>query len=329
MTKTFYILHGDDDLSIDEAVTKIRNEMGDDPNADMNTSQFDGTSASVPEILGAVTSYPFLSERRLVIVKGLITWITRKGAGQIGKDNVARLTDELPHLPDYSRLVMVERQTIKDNNAVMKAVKGLDNGYIKAFTAPKDTTSWILDRARSEYEVRIDNRAAAALAAVTGDDLRRADNELVKLVNYVGTEDRPITEDDVAVLTPYVPEANIFKMVDAIAEGRGELALDLMHRLLADKKQDPFGLYGMIVRQFRLLLLAKEHLVGGGTAGGIASAVGVRPFVAQNLARQARGFSLDDLERIYRSLAETDLKMKTGRIDPSLALDLFVASIAR
>jgi len=329
MTTTFYILHGDDDLSIDEAVSKIQAEMGDDPNADMNTSHFDGSSASVPEILGAVTSYPFLSERRLVIVKGLIGWITRKGAGQTGKDSVARLNDELPHLPDYSRLVLVERGTIKDNNAVMKVAKGQDNGYIHAFTAPKDPTSWILDRARREYETRIDNRAAAALAAVTGDDLRRADNELVKLVNYVGTEDRPITEDDVATLTPYVPEANIFKMVDAIAEGRGQLALDLMHRLLADKKQDPFGLYGMIVRQFRLLLLAKEHLVSGGTANGIASAVSVRPFVAQNLARQARGFALDDLERIYRSLAETDLKMKTGRIDPALALDLFVASIAR
>jgi len=31
------------------------------------------------------------------------------------------------------------------------------------------------------------NRAAAALAAVTGDDLRRADNELLKLASYVET----------------------------------------------------------------------------------------------------------------------------------------------
>lgn len=329
MTTTFYILHGDDDLSIDEAVGKIRAKDADDPNAGLNTSEFDGSSATVPEIINAVTSYPFLSDRRMVIVKGLIGWITRKGAGQIGKDAVARLNDELPNLPDYARLILVERGAIKDNNAVMKVAKGLKNGKVQAFSAPKDPTSWIIDRARNAYEMRIDNRAAVALSAVIGDDLRRADNELVKLVNYVGVEDRSITEDDVAALTPYVPEANIFKMVDAIAEGRGELALDLMHRLLADKKQDPFGLYGMIVRQFRLLLLTKEYLVSGGASGGIASAVGVRPFVAQNLARQARGFSLADLETIYRSLAETDLKMKTGRIDPALALDLFVASIAR
>ena len=44
-----------------------------------------------------------------------------------------------------------------------------------------------------------------------------------------------------------------------------------MHRLL-DDKEDAFGLYGMIIRQFRLLLLAKEYLATGGNPGGIAEA---------------------------------------------------------
>src|SRR3990172_1904342 len=79
MSPTFYLFHGDDDLSIDEYVAKFRSEMGDDANAALNISEFDGTIASVPEIIGAVTSYPFLADRRLVIVKGLIGWLTRKG----------------------------------------------------------------------------------------------------------------------------------------------------------------------------------------------------------------------------------------------------------
>jgi DNA polymerase-3 subunit delta len=85
----------------------------------------------------------------------------------------------------------------------------------------------------------------------------------------------------------------------------------------------------MIVRQFRLLLIAKEHGLRGGSAGELAKVAGVAGFVAQSLARQARDFSLDDLERIYHSLAETDFKMKTGQIDPELALDLFITSVAR
>lgn len=323
-TPTFYIFHGEDDLTISEAVDKLRNGMGN--NADLNTSQFDGTTTSVPEILSAVTSYPFLSDKRLVIAKGLLSWLMRKGTGQTGKDGIARLEQDLPNLPEYARLVLVERESLSDTHPILKLAQSTDSAFVKHFPVPKDTTSWILKRVRSEYQREMDNQAASALAAVTGDDLRRADNELVKLVSYV-PEGETITEQHVAELTPYVPEANIFKMVDAIGDGEGQLALQLLHRLLADKNQDPFSLYGMIVRQFRLLLLAKEHLLDGGSASSIASAIGVRPFVAQNLARQLRGFSLDDLERIYRTLQDTDFKMKTGRIAPDLALDLFVASV--
>lgn len=326
MATTFYVFHGDDDLGIGEAVEKLRAGMGD--NGDLNTTEFEGKDASVPEIINAAMSYPFLSDKRLVIVRGLLAWITRKGAGNTGKEAVAVLESELPTLPEHARLVMVERERLSDKNPIVKLAETHDNGFAKVFAAPKDTTGWILKRAKSEYGVEIDHRAASALAAVTGDDLRRADNELLKLACYVD-DDAPITEADVAALTPYVPEANIFKMVDAIAEGHSQVALGLLHRLMADKNQDPFSLYGMIIRQFRLLLLAKEHLEAGGGPGGIASAAGVRPFVAQNLARQSRGFDVAKLEDIYRNLHETDLKMKTGRIKPELALDLLIASLAR
>ncbi len=326
MTTNFYIFHGEDDLGIDEAVGNLREGMGE--NADLNTSEFDGAASSPAEVLGAVSSFPFLSDKRLVIVRGMLSCLTRRGAGQTGKDGIRLLADNLLGLPEYARLVFVERQQLNNNHAIVKLAQGADNGYIKNFSTPQDMTGWIMKRTREVYEREIDNRAATALAAVIANDLRRADNELIKLVSYV-EEGQPIAEDDVAVLTPYVPEANIFKMVDAIGDGRGQVALQLLHRLMSDKNQDPFSLYGMIVRQFRLLLMVKEHLATGGSPGSVAKAVGVRPFIAQNLARQSRGFNLDDLERIYRNLQDTDFKMKTGQIPPNLALDLFVASIAR
>jgi len=328
MTTTFYIFHGDDSLGIDDALAKLRAEMGQDANADLNTSEMDGTSASVPEIINAVSSFPFLSERRLVIVRGLLGWLTRKGAGQAGKEALAQLAEALPALPAHARLVLVERQAINASNAIIKLAENDPSGYLRTFGAPKDPTAWITRRAKAEYSAAIEPAAAAALANLTGDDLRRADNELVKLVNYVDGA-RAITEDDVAALTPYVPEANIFRMVEAIAEGRGALALELLHRLLAEKGEDPFRIYGMIVRQFRLLLVAKEHLAGGGAPNGVASAAGVAPFVAQILVRQVAAFTLEDLEHIYRSLGDIDLKMKTGQVEPGLALDLFVAGLSR
>lgn len=325
--KTFYILHGEDDFSLDQEVNSLRGKMGDD-NGGLNTSEFDGTAVSVAEVLNAVSSYPFLADKRLAIVKGMIGWITRKGAGETGKKAVEQLVSALPGLPEWSRLVFVERDTLSDSNKILKLARELENGYEKSFSAPKDSTGWILRRAKDAYQVEIQPAAAAALASVIGNDLRRADNELVKLVSYVDGA-RPITEEDVSLLTPYVAEAEIFKMVDALAEGRGGDALAMMHRLLMEKDNDPFKIYGMIVRQFRLLLTAKEFLVGGGAPGQMAEELHMNPYVAKKLTQQARAFTLPQLEQVYRALLDNDIRMKTGRIEPNLALDLLVAGLAR
>jgi len=317
---TFYIFHGEDDLAIEEAVDKMRRAMGE--NGDLNTSTFDGESANVHDILNAAASYPFLADMRLVIVRGLIGWVTRKGAGETGKKAVAQLKEALPNLPDTARLVLIE-SPLEDTNAILKMAKDNERGYVKNFSVPKDLRAWVIKRALDAYGVTIEPKAADALASVIGTDLRRADNELVKLVSY--TDGAPITEADVAALTPYVAEANLFNMIDALAEGRGQLALTLMHRALREKDNNPFSMFGRVTSHFRNLLLAKEAYLLGTS---VMTAVGARhSFVAEKFTKQARLFTLDELETIYRRLQRYDADMKIGRIDAELALDLFVAQV--
>ena len=325
-TPSFYIFHGDDSISLEQALAKMRASMGDD--GDLNRSEFDGSETSVPEVLAAVKSYPFLADKRLVIVKGLISHITRRGAG---KTAVQRLIDELPTLPDYARLVLVEGDTLQENNVVLKAAREMNNGYIGTFRVPENLTNWIIKRAKEEYQAEITAQAAGAIASVVNDDIRLAANELHKLVCYVD-DDHAINEEDVAALTPYVAEANIFEMVDALASGDGARALQQIHQSLRDNPSDPgFRLFTMIVRQFRLLLMAKDHLQGGGGSQSsvVAKALSVHPFVAGKVSRQSRDFTAGQLDAILKRLQRYDQDMKTGRIEPRLALDLLVSSLAR
>lgn len=326
--KTFFLLHGDNDFSLEIEIKQLREKMGDSANADLNTSEFEGDAVNVFEVINAVSSYPFLADRRVVIVKGMIAWITRKGAGETGKKALEQLTQALPVLPDYARLIFIERATLPDSNKIVKLARELPNAYEKLLKSPDDSTGWILKQAKEIYGAEIEPRAAAALSTVTGNDLRRADNELVKLVSYVDGA-RPITEADVMQMTSYITDDDIFKMVDAMAEGRGDEAMRRMHNLLLQKDGDPFKTYGMIVRQFRLLLTAKEYLATGGAPRGMAEALSIKPFVADKLAKQTRAFSLGQLEQVYRALSDYDIRMKTGRIDPELALDLLVASLGK
>ena len=324
----FYIFHGDDLISRDEALARMRGAMGED--GDLSRSEFDGAVTPVPEVLAAVKSLPFLADKRLVIARGLISHITRRGAGKTGKTATDRLIAELPGLPAYARLVLVEDDLLSDSNRLLKAALKLDNGFVRAFAKPQNLTPWILARAKHEYAAEISPQAAEAIASVVNDDLLRADNELCKLVSYVDGE-RPINEDDVAALTPYVPEANVFEMVDALATGNGARALELIQQSLHDDPKDPgFRLFALIVRQFRLLLMTRDHIAQGGGSQGpaIAKALRVHPFAAGKLARQARRFNTPQLDAILKHLQRYDQDMKTGRIQPRLALDLLVTSLA-
>ena len=328
-TPTFYILHGDDSISRDAALARMRKAMGED--GDLNRSEFDGTQTPVADVLAAVKSLPFLAEKRLVIVKGLIRHVTRKGAGQAGKAAADRLMHELPGLPTFARLVLVESDLLSEKNRLLKAARAMENGYIKGYRKPQNLANWIRQRAKEAYDAEISAAAASAIAALVSDDVLRADNELHKLVCYVDGE-REISEADVALLTPYVPEANIFEMVDALAIGDGSRALELIHQSLQQNPGDAgFGLFGMIARQFRLLTMTRDHLDRGGGAGGqsIARAIGAHPFVAGKLATQARRFSALQLDAILKRLQRYDQDMKTGRIEPRLALELLVTSLAR
>lgn len=322
---TFYVFHGPDEFTRRAEIATMRAKMGDPSLAELNITTLDGKNSSAVDVLSAASSVPFLSDKRLVIVDGMLSWLARKGAGKTGKDQLEQLIDGLPRLPDFARVVFVEPDTLNDNHAIVKLAKSDPAGYHKLFAPPRETGSWIRHHARQEYETEIDPQAAYALAAVVGEDLRAADSELAKLSAYVNGE-RTINESDVALLTSYAAEADVFEMVDALGRRDGAAATRLLHRLLED--DDPLKLFGMIVRQFRLLLLAREYLDGGGAPGGMGAAIGCHEFVAKKLSQQVRSFPLEQLEKIYHFLLETDLGIKTGKVDGLLALDLLVAGVS-
>ena len=317
--KTFYLLHGEDDLTRSEEVARLRARVatGAEPAiADLNTTVLDGRTATLAEVQSACNAAPFLAERRLVIVEGML--------GSARRELLQSLVDYLPTLPDWARLVLVENKRLPASHPIVKLAQTHERGYERAFDPVANAQAWIRKRA-AHYDAQITPQAAAALATLTGDDLRAADNEIHKLATYVGGL-RPIDVDDVALLTAYVPEANIFEMVDALVQGDGRGALARLHRLM--DKDDPLSLLGMIVRQFRLLLMAKAYLEAGNRPDGLAEALDVHPYAASKLPAQAANFSMAQLERIYRRLLDYDVEIKTGRIKPDLALDLLVAALA-
>jgi DNA polymerase III subunit delta len=335
----YYVFHGEDEFSRAEEVKKLRAKMGDAQFADLNTTFLDGRTVTFGELRHHCDAIPFLADKRLVIVEGLLTRLNPRqkkteaeGEEAVEEESNPALTSELaeylPNLPETTRLVLVENKTLAKNNPILKlAAKDKQNAHVKVFNAPGAETlpHWISERAESKG-ARIEFSAANDLAMFVGADLRALDNEIEKLLTYRAGE--TIRRQDVRALVAPVQEQSIFELVDALGKRDTATALQLLHEQLGHNAQ-PLYLLAMIARQFRMLLQVRDLSARGLNAEQMREKLGLHPFVIRKVAEQSRNFSIEQLELIYHRLLDVDLAIKTSRGDPVVNLDVLVVELTR
>jgi DNA polymerase-3 subunit delta len=327
---TFYVFHGADGFTRAETLADFKRRLGPPDTVDLNTTLLDGGTLTLAELRHACDAIPFLAEKRLVIVTGLLTRLGPRKDGGLStaqKEYLAALADYLLRLPETTRLVFVEDRPLPARHPILQLARREEWGYAKRFDPPdaRVLPRWIEKHVR-KHGGEIDPQAAGQLAAVVGADLRLLDQEIAKLVTYTDAE-RAITTADVEAVVPYAQAAVVFDMVDALGRRDGRTAAQTLHRLL-DAGEHPLGLLAMIVRQFRLLIQVKELKAEGATPRDIAQALRLHPFPTGKLYNQATHFTAAQLETVYRHLLDIDVAIKSGEIEAEVALDLLVAGLA-
>lgn len=326
------LLHGEDEYSRSQALSAIRERSEDPSTAGLGTSTFDAEDLTLAALTEAIQAAPFLSQRRLVIVRGLAGSLqddrgrTRKPRGQ-QKALVDALEKQLPNLPETTDIVFVEPVPIARRNPIRRLVEAAE-GLAEEFKPPRGRAlhRWITEQVE-ELGGRIEPAATETLAGLVGEDPRSLSQELGKLLAYV-EEGRPIAVPDVELLVPQSSQANIFTLVDALGKHDTRTAAGQLRDLL-ESGHHPLFVLAMITRQFRLLIQVKELQERGLADTKISSQLRLSPWVSKKLASQARGFSLAELENVHRELLQTDLSIKTGRSDPEPALEFLVVEIAQ
>ena len=171
---------------------------------------------------------------------------------------------------------------------------------------------------------KIDAAAVRKLAVFVGADLWQMKNEIDKLAAFACS--KIIDEAMVGELVKAKMESDIFKTVDALANRNKQVALALLHRHLAEGKSEIY-LLSRLVYQFRNLLLVKSEIERGAQFQLLAKTVKLHPYVLRKSFEQGKGFTFPALKKIYERLLELDIAIKSGRIEPQVALDLVVGEI--
>ncbi len=315
----FYIFHGDDTYSQKETLAGLLNKLGDPALLDLNTTRFTDLMPFV-ELRQRCDALPFLAPARVVIVNDLFS-------SKPGQEFLKELLAYLPEVPDTTRLVFLESKEMRETNKFVQLARAEKKGYEKSFMRPRgpEVERWIHNRVEQKHG-HISHEAAHLLAVNVGNNLDILDNELDKLVAFKENGEGTIESSDVSRLSPYVAEANIFDLVDALGNRNGKRASLLLQQKF-NEGTEPFYLFSMFVRQFRLLIQVKELADAGYRPQGIAREIKQHSYVVGKLYQQARGFSMAELEQIYHHLLEIDIAAKTGEADMRTALDLLVANL--
>jgi DNA polymerase-3 subunit delta len=309
-------LYGTDEFAISRRLNEIQSLHDKDG---LNTARLEARTVSQDELHNAVNSMPFLSGKRLVFLANPST----RSSAPVAR---TRFLDFLLAAPPTTLVVLYEQVESRDFSRhwlIKRAGKG--EFKAEAFLLPRfaDMPGWILHEARRQGE-QMDSDAAAALAEMVGQDTRLAAQEITKLQTFVNGA-HPIRLADVEAVSIASVQGDIFALVDSLSTGDGKKAQRTLHRLL--ENEDAMALWGMVIRQFRLLLQAKEILEAGGNRLDVQEKLGLHEFVAGKLTDQTRRVTLASIEATYHKLLEMDEQAKTSQVPLDLALDILVVEL--
>lgn len=278
----------------------------------MDIDVFEGAEASGDEVVAAANTLPFMSPRRLVIVRGV----------------EAMPVEQHPPLIEYvaspaQHTCLVLIGGLARNTRLYKALETA--GAVAEYSAPdrRKLGAWVA-KVAAEKGARIEPAAVDALVAAVGSDLRALDAELDKLVAYCG-ERATITPEDVeSVVKAGVPA--IWSFLDVLGARDVQGAVAALHALLVSGER-PLALFAASVRRIRQLASAKALAERGQSVTGIARELGVAEWQAKKLIRQASRFEEAELIDALRGAAQAEADMKTSHGDAGLVLERWVMAV--
>jgi DNA polymerase-3 subunit delta len=277
----------------------------------------DAGRVSISQVLDELRTAPFLSDKRVVVVRGAEKFIS----------NNRPLLEKYFDNPSPSGVLIL---TVTNWDGRTKLAKNLGRvGELIDANNPKfgQLTSRLIRYAGEAHNIRLGRTAAELLVSLGGDDLPTLYSELDKLALYVHPK-RSITPDDVESLTGHNRLFNCFNAIDAIITGDLAEAVNRLRRMFEADRDAEYTFVGAFAFHYRKMFNAKVLLEKGVHTSEITRRLGIW-YNREGFFAQLQKVSIEELGRSLGLLGETDYAIKTGRAQPRVAAEQLVFKLAK
>jgi DNA polymerase-3 subunit delta len=328
-----YVLVGEDDYSLRQALEDIKKSISDPAALMTNTTVLDGKTVTPEQLRNADETVPFLAEKRLVVVEGLLERFEpprksdrKKPSRQADRsEEFKKFVDLAGAVPPFTELVFIG-SGIKASNPLLREFSTLTRVQSFPLLKSAQLAPWIEKRVKQVCG-SISPQAMTALVRFVGNDLWTMANEVDKLVLY--TAGRRIEEADVKAVVSHTREEKVWELINAVLESRGGMAQEALQQLL-QQGMAPAYLLASLSSQVRTIFLVREMRVGGKSQHEVQSKLGLNSdFQMRRAWEQSQKHSPTRLCELYHRLLDTDESIKTGKMEGEIALEMLVAELGQ
>lgn len=296
-----YLVEGEDAFLRETALRLIKQKALSSPDINLTNLLGQDIEKDFELFLTATESYPFMSDKRYVVVRDFYPTATTL------KNKVLKRIFENPC--ETTVVVIV-------NDKKCEPLKKLSNvTFVDCQKADvKVITSFIINKTKSKGVI-ISQTAIDKLIDFCSLDLTRINGELDKLLAFA-INDLQITPELVEEMVSKDSEFEIYELTEAIAKLNREKAFEILSELTR-KNQDKQRLFISVYYHFRRLLHAR---ISKCTLAELAENLQVKEFVAKKAREQAQRFSAKRLKAICDKLSYYDVAFKSGELSVDTAL---------
>ncbi|MBQ9313183.1 MAG: DNA polymerase III subunit delta [Bacteroidales bacterium] len=301
---SIYLLTGNEPYYIDSLTKIFEQEVIPQEAQDFNLSIFYGKDVNISTLISQCRQYPWMSEKRLVILKE---------AQMLDKRHFEELSLYLK-TPNPTTVFVICNKTDKFDTKTKNVITKSSGVVFESKQIPDYKLSeWIETLIKSKkYTCEAD--VPTILAEYLGNNLQKIDNEVIKMI--INLKDTTyITTDNVKELIGISKEYNVFALQNALAKKDIQKANTIIDYFSKNPKNNPIQQIIPILFAFYSKCLVVSQSVDK-TSSTVAKLLGINPYSARDYVEASKYYSMPQLFAILSFLEEYDVKSKGVDVSP-------------
>jgi len=300
-----YVLKGTDPYLLEHGRSHVRKVVIGDADPGLALTEVLGPDAVLADVMDALRTLPFLSARRLVVVREAEEFLEKPAR----KDEKVRdVLVEYLDAPSPTAALCLEVASWNTSTTLHKRAVGMGALVLCELADPGHLPAWLRSEAKRLYGKNLTYAAAQMLVDYLGADFASLLSALDALALYAGREEK-IDTPDVDALVARGHHERVWALCDAVAARQTARALELLEAFWAEGMVAP-QIIGLLRPTFKQLLRVRALARRMDLVRAMDEA-DINYYGRDRVRRALEGFSDSGPAAAYQALVDADLQAKT------------------